>query len=469
MKKILILAFIFLFLPANSIFAFSKVLHNKVIYGHKSPDGTISFLGQAGHDGRLFTNAYNNLFLIKVYPTDGEYYYYFHVDVRAGTIKNSPVSEVIVKINDQPVEIAPFEDFPSTYENKIFRAYFKIPSTHDFENMVREMKTLDLILMTGDKILKKAEMSQRAQSSFKELLNVKKEEYIGEYRLVNDLNDYDKTTYHPVIFIPDVSKEAVTKALFVENANFVEKNGVYKFKDFVHTWNYKNNEYNSLVFQGKYRDNLSPHITITNQEYKNGVWINADIITLDYTPASKTTPSYIEHILYNENRESKSYWINSKVDGTYYWAKILLNVYYNLHGKYDYGISWNFIESEDKNVQASNFIVTSVNTKDFPSLSELKVGDRIISIDGHLTKQMKPITIDYMLTANGQKAAITVTTSDNIEKTITIVPKFISNNNPKDYNKLYSLIPINLIKETETQYKFYFYYFHPIEKKLFGF
>ncbi len=469
MKKILVFAFIlFLSLPVQSTFAFSSGIGDKLVYGHKSPNGSVSFLGQATKAGAIPGN-YSKLFLVKVNPVESDYYYYFYVEVKAAAIRKNPISKVIVEINNKAVTIEPLEGFPNIYEDKTFGTYFKIPSTKELEEAIGSMTSLKLILMSGDKVIKDDSMRESAQSSFKELLKVKKTDYIGEGLIGSNLKDYEKTTYHPVIFIPNVSKEAVLKALLVETSTFVEKDGAYKFKRFVNKWNYKNDEHGSLVFQGEYYDSFSPHITITNQQYKNGIWIDVNLKTLiflQYRDKKGIYSSTLDEIDYIEKRESFNYFVNSKIDGNYFWAKTILNVYYNLHGQYDYGITWDFVN--DKQTKENSFILKSVNVDKFAALSAFSVGDKIISINGHLTKYMKPVALDYMLTANGQKATITAIAADNSEKTVTIEPVFVANPNPKDYGKLYSLIPIKSIKPTGTQYKYYYYYFHPIEKDLFG-
>lgn len=123
---ILILCVVALCIIPCKVEAFTHSVKLEELYGHRSPDGTISFYvpdakrSWIGDDDWYFS-------LHKVFTNEGQQFYYLYTDVSDGDIKKNPVTDVLIFINDKPVSLKPIQGFDATNNGKKYSGWYLVP------------------------------------------------------------------------------------------------------------------------------------------------------------------------------------------------------------------------------------------------------------------------------------------------------------------------------------------------------
>jgi hypothetical protein len=385
-------------------------------FGHKGPDGTISFFVQDA-DSKW------KLQIHKVFSTDGKFYYFLYADVINHNFETNPLPSLVMTVDNQNIPLKLLEGTKPVIVKKNLIAYYDVP-----EEVIQMLAKADTMVLTfqfdNTKVAaRKTILSQLA--GFKQLGVLEKSSYIREGQVLDSTQDIEKAIFHPQLFIPNVTPEEVIDALIYET-NF----NTYKGKE---EFDYSNGYFvyhtsDPQVVQLLCRQGLSSgcdFVTIACRPYENGVWV-----TLSLRADAPEGYTFYEQTRSRSFVGTMGYWrTNSRL-----WGMKLQSVYGKLYGKTDYG----FI-CDPKNSKKGPFKIISVDTKMFPQLDGVKAGDMLTNIDNVSTAFMSILDLEYWLdNGTGGTRTFTFKTVSGEEKKITITPQFHFSKpeERKDYKKV---------------------------------
>lgn len=423
-KKITLLLLCMICLTATSLVQAAPFdVENGKVYGHRGPDGTTSLFAKA-------IGGNWNFAIHKVFPSNGQTYYFLSAEVDDSKVKRKHVTNVVLTINGKSVVLQPLKDFQAVIVDRSYQEYYSVPE--EVIQQIAQATEMSIAFQFDGASPETGDVKDSTVKAFKTLIPMAKESYIREGKVLKATDDPSKAFFHPQIFIPNAKPDEVLDAL-IYRSNFE----TYREKE---EFNYSsgyfiNHTSDPYVTQLVCRDSFgetNDFVTVACRPYGTGVWVTLNLMMQGYTSSG------LLYGFYENDISSSSLFVSA---GDYWqtkselWTMDLHSVYNELYGKVDYGFS---VESKD--VTKGPFKVTAVDLKKFPGLEHVSAGDLLVAIDGVSTTLMGLQDLDYWLD-NGMSAQRTFTFKSvtGEEKKITIAPQIqlASPESKKDYKKIF--------------------------------
>lgn len=389
------------------------------VYGHKGPDGTISFFAKD-------TAAKWSIQIHKVFSAEDKVYYFLKAGLSDKNFATQMLPDLVLTLNKQDFLLKPLDGKEPHINKNYFSGWYALPE--EAVQLLAKADTMALNLQYAGVPPKTWKPFPSKLAGFRQLPALEKTAYIREGVILQPEREPEKTIFHPQLFIPGVTPAEVIDALIYE-ANF----NTYKGKE---TFDYSSGYFvyrttDPQVVQLLCRQGLSnaaDFVTVACRPYKNGVWVTLSLMAERY--------SYGYHYSFYEDTPSGSfiatqgYWrTNSRL-----WGRKLHSIYANFYGNHDYGFSYDW---QDR--KRGPFAIRTVNLQKFPELEGVKAGDLLTAVDGAATALMGPLDLEYFLDDGiGGPKTFTFKTAGGEEKKVTIIPQvqFAKPEGRKDYNKI---------------------------------
>ncbi|SDF57121.1 hypothetical protein [Sporomusa acidovorans] len=407
-------------------------VENGKVYGHKGPDGTTSLFAKAIGGNWNFT-------IHKVFPNKGQMYYFLSAELEDRKVGKKHVNSATLTINGKSVMLQPLTNFQPVIVKNSYQEYYSLPE--DVRQQIAQATEMSIAFQFDGASPETGAVKDSTVKAFKRLIMLEKDSYIREGKVLEATEEPSKAFFHPQIFIPNAKPEEVLDALVYE-INFDTYKGKEEFNYasgyFI---NHTSDPYvTQLVCRSSFGD-TTDFVTVACRPYSNGVWVTINLMMQKCTPGrfgynGAYFPGSVQYSFY-ENDSSNSLVVNTR---NYWrthselWAMNLHSVYNQLYGKVDYGFSL-----ARKDIKKGPFKVNTVDSKKFPELDRVSVGDSLVAIDGVSTTLMGVQDLDYWLDngISGQRT-FTFKSITGEEKKVAISPQvqLTAPAASKDYRKI---------------------------------
>jgi len=416
-------------IPAT-MYASPFEVQNGRVYGHRSPDGAISFFAKDSSSRWGFI-------VNKVFPCDGKMYYFVSIRLEDNKFRKNPLSNVNLTINEKTFTLQPIASVQPLFEEREFQGGYSLP-----EEAILLMGKAKKIVVTFNfdgTSPETREVEETSMAPLTKLLSMEKECYVREGKVLGEKEDPNKQVFYPQLFIPN-AKPAEVQAGIIFETNYEEKKGKYEV-DYSEGYTVERTKDQQVIQleSPKPFDDDYDFVTIACRPYKNGVWVTVSLLQKEYNgqygpsyyPYTKTSSSLSSLLI-----DTKSV-LRTRAE---IWSMRLQSVYRNLYGSYDYG----FVLEYDKKAKTGSFKVKAVSAKDFPELTDIEPGDLLTAINGTSTALMHSLDFEYWLNdGSGKPLTFTFKTNAGEEKKLTVTPRFrpVAPEAKKDYPKLIEKMP----------------------------
>jgi len=440
-KLILISLILLIFFQVN-VYASGPNLIN----GHKSIDGTISFLVPDSH--RLGMFNFNSVVGMEVHKVIGNnrQYYFLRAWANGKKASTNVISGIKISVDGNVYDLKPLEGgIKPPVDQGIIQELYSLN-----DEMIKAFATATEVKVTMVFSKDKPSISTMGAdvvASIGKLAELTSKDYVREGSVVIEEKMADKNAVWPQIFIPGAKPTDLGPALVVQ-ANYFNLRDKYEYIGSGSYWTRAKSDWTELNFERGIRfsfgnDNY-PFIWAKMIPINSGTMITAKVYEKSY---SGNETSYYEIGYDADNAPRKE---------TYSWMEQLMSLYEKFHGKYDYGFEWEHFstikepkKAYEKRWKRGPYIVTALDKMNFPELEQLQAGDTIVSVNGIPTTKMIKMDIDMCTKYSGDAATFMFRNAAGKETMLTIHPKFRpSNQNKVDYLKIIGNMPRMKIGDT---------------------
>jgi hypothetical protein len=400
-------------------------IENGQIYGHQSPDETISFFIQDA------ANTNWNFQVHNVLSVDGKQYYFLYAELNDKRISKEPVTGVVLTLDGKDFALQQLEGIAPIVNDRMFRGWYALPE--EVITKLGHVEQMALNFQFASSPPKVCKPFPSITTSFRKIVTMTRQQYVREGKVLEAADDLKKVAYYPQIYIPDTTQEEVLAAL-IYDANFYKSKNKDKF-DYSNGYFVKytlDPRVTQFESRQSYGENYA-FITVVTKPYKDGVWATLNLQRKEYGgnrilyyPINTPTSGVIS---------SRSYWRSESEQ----WAARLASAYKGIYGYYDCGLTW----TEAKDKKQGPFPITNVNAATFPELADIKNGDLITKINNTPTESMTTLDLEYWTQSDHNPITFTIKSPTGVEKKITVVPQLqlMKAEDKKDYKKLIEKMP----------------------------
>lgn len=165
------------------------------VYGHKSPNGTISFYFTETSSGGLFGPLeLQGVSIHKAFLSEGREFYYLYANVQSEKLQKKPVKSFTLTIGEKSYPLSQLDGTTQRSEKDYFSAFYALPdeAIHTFESAKKIGWSFNL---EDGSIIKHDTTAGRILGALRELKSVSKDQYVREGKILDASRDASKDIF----------------------------------------------------------------------------------------------------------------------------------------------------------------------------------------------------------------------------------------------------------------------------------